>query len=102
MVSINLNDLYGEQYDLAVLIGLDNYIKLCKIYGGTTLYIAKYDKLLNIQRDQDIAREFNGYNHKYLAIKYKLSDRTIREILSENRQQLHGQMSLFNDDEENL
>lgn len=95
---IKITDLQGEQYDLAELIGLDNYILLSKTYGGTTLYIAKYDRILNIKRDRQIMCDFNGYNHKYLAHKYNLSDRTIRDILAGDRkQQLDGQICLFDD-----
>lgn len=83
---ITINDLVGEQRELAEVIGLKSYISLVKVYGGTTLYIAKYDKIENIKRDRRIAEEFNGHNHKYLAIKYNLSDRAIRNILAEARQ----------------
>lgn len=101
-LGISIDDLQGEQRDLAEVIGLDSYINLVKIYGGTTLYIAKYDRLQNIKRDQKIVRDFNGYNHKYLAHKYGLSDRTIRDILAAYRQvQLQGQLNLFNKNNNN-
>ena len=93
---ITLNDLTGEQRDLAETIGIDAYLKLVKDRGGTTIYIAKADKIENIKRDIRIVKEFNGYNEKFLALKYNLSDRTIREILSAYRQGFSGQqMSLF-------
>ncbi len=84
---IRIEDLSGEQRELAEIIGLSSYIELVKVYGGTTLYIAKYDKIRNIRRDRKIRAEFNGANHKYLAIKYNLSDRAIREILADINQQ---------------
>lgn len=94
---ITMNDLTGEQRELAEVIGLESYISLVKVYGGTTLYIAKYDKLQNIKRDRKIVKEFNGSNHKYLAIKYNLSDRAIRDILAENRQLLQSKQIKFDD-----
>lgn len=94
---ITMNDLTGEQRELAEVIGLESYISLIKVYGGTTLYIAKYDKLQNIKRDRKIVKEFNGSNHKYLAIKYNLSDRAIRDILAENRQLLQSKQIKFDD-----
>lgn len=84
-IEFELSDLIGEQRDLAEVIGLKSYIELVKIYGGTTIYIAKYDKIKNMNRDRKIIQEFNGYNYKYLAIKYNLSDRAVREIISNER-----------------
>ncbi len=44
MVKINLNDLVGAQRDIAEAIGIESYIKLCKIFGGDTVYIQKYSE----------------------------------------------------------
>lgn len=54
MDNIKIQDLQGEQRQIAETIGLEAYLKLVKIYGGTNIYIAKIDKLLSIKRDMKL------------------------------------------------
>lgn len=98
MDNIKIQDLQGEQRQIAETIGLEAYLKLVKIYGGTNIYIAKIDKLLSIKRDMEIVKRFNGYNYKSLANQYRLSERAVREIINrENSQILNQQLSFFDD-----
>lgn len=98
MCDLKIDDLYGEQQELARIIGIDAYIKLVALRGGTNVYIAKADKIQSLRRDTAIIKEFNGYNHLYLAHKYNVSDRTVRAILADARDnQLAGQISLFDE-----
>ena len=98
MDNIKIQDLQGEQRQIAETIGLEAYIKLVKIYGGTNIYIAKIDKLLSIKRDTEIVKRFNGYNYKSLANQYRLSERAVREIINrENSRILNQQLSFFDD-----
>ena len=80
-----------EQKNLAIIIGIDAYINLVKNYGGTNIYILKSDSLIKDIMDKKIRSEFNGYNYRYLANKYNLTDRAIREIV--DCRQLEGQIS---------
>ena len=34
---INIDDLYGNQREIAEVIGIDNYIKLSKYFGGQNI-----------------------------------------------------------------
>ncbi len=98
MDNIKIQDLQGEQRQIAETIGLEAYLKLVKIYGGTNIYIAKIDKLLSIKRDMEIVKRFNGYNYKSLANQYRLSERAVREIINrENSRILNQQLSFFDD-----
>ncbi len=98
MDNIKIQDLQGEQRQIAETIGLEAYLKLVKIYGGTNIYIAKIDKLLSIKRDMEIVKRFNGYNYKSLANQYRLSERAVREIINrENSRLLNQQLSFFDD-----
>lgn len=98
MDNIKIQDLQGEQRQIAETIGLEAYLKLVKIYGGTNIYIAKIDKLLSIKRDEEIVKRFNGYNFKSLANQYGLSERAVREIINrENSRILNQQLSFFDD-----
>ena len=98
MDNIKIQDLQGEQRQIAEAIGLEAYLKLVKIYGGTNIYIAKIDKLLSIKRDMEIVKRFNGYNYKSLANLYRLSERAVREIINrENSRILNQQLSFFDE-----
>lgn len=80
---IKLEDLRGDQRELAELVGIDIYITLVKLCGGSDLYIAKADRLLHVFRNHEITAKFNGGNQKQLALEYGLSERTIREIIAD-------------------
>jgi Mor family transcriptional regulator len=92
-VKINLDNLVGTQRDIAETIGLDSYIKLCKAFGGDTIYIQKYSELQKLERNAEIRAKYNGYNSSELAREYDLSERYVRIICSNDN--LDGQLSIF-------
>lgn len=92
--NVTLEVLPGEQREIAKLIGMDAYMQLVRRYGGSQVYIAKADKIEAAVRDEKIRNEFTGGNIHFLSIKYNLSERTIREIVSPFRN-LEGQITLF-------
>ena len=75
---IQLDDLKGDQYEIAEIIGIENYKKMVLHFGGDSVYIQKKDTIVKEIRAQHIAREFTGYNYRELALKYNLAERTIR------------------------
>ena len=80
-MDIRLEDLTGNQREIAELIGLDNYIKLSKLYGGdSSLYIQKYTEITKNARNREIREKYNGYNSPQLSNMYDLSERQIRFI----------------------
>lgn len=80
-MDIKLDDLTGNQREIAELIGLDNYIKLSKLYGGdSSLYIQKYTEITKNARNREIRKKYNGYNIRQLAKMYNLSEQHIRLI----------------------
>lgn len=98
MENIKLSDLQGDQRELAEVIGIEAYLDLVRTYGGMTIYIAKMDKLLNAKRDAEIVKRFNGYNYKFLANEYRLTERMIREIITRDGRKLgYTQLSFFDD-----
>lgn len=95
---ITIDNLKGNQRELAEIIGMEAYIKLVKQYGGDDIYIAKETNLLSMVRDDEIYRKFNGGNYKALADEYNLAVRTIYEIISkENEKRSYQQLSIFDD-----
>lgn len=80
---ITLDQLEGDQYDLAELIGIETYRKLVKNYGGSFVYVCKSDTIMKFSRNKEICEKFNGYNYRELAKEYNLSEKMIREITSD-------------------
>lgn len=77
----DIDQLSGEQRELAETIGLDAYKKLVKYCGGSRVYIKKPDTLTKNARNSEIKQKFDGGNIKKLAIEYNLSESAIRNIL---------------------
>nr|WP_319487256.1 Mor transcription activator family protein [uncultured Caproiciproducens sp.] len=92
--TIILDDLIGEQLEIAELIGIENYRKLVENFGGNQIRILQKDTLVKEKRDNEIRSLYNGRNELELSQKYNLSDRTIRAITA-NLKRIEGQTSLF-------
>lgn len=75
-----LNGIYN---DLANLIGMDATKTIFDEYRGQqiTFPVEFYSKKFI---HNQIVKEYNGFNVKQLATKYKYSERTIRRILKEH------------------
>ncbi len=94
----SVDQLRGEQRELAEIIGLDAYKKLIRHYGGNQLYIQQADSVLKNVRDKELNEKFDGTNYRKLSIEYGISEMTIRDIVAPKRKQLRlapleGQMS---------
>lgn len=90
--NISLRDLSEKQREIAELIGIDNYIKLSKRFGGEdSIYIQKYSELVKSIRNNEIRTKYNGHNIPELAKKYNLSERYIRKLchMSNSAEQFH-------------
>lgn len=84
-MDIRLEDLAETQKEIAELIGIDNYIKLSKRFGGDNgLYIQKYSEITKNARNREIRKQYNGYNIPMLANMYNLSERQIRTIVNDD------------------
>jgi Mor family transcriptional regulator len=92
--TVVLDDLSGEQLEIAELIGIENYRKLVRHFGGNTVRILQADTLVKEKRDNEIRKLYNGRNELELSQKYNLSDRTIRAITADLKR-IDGQTSLF-------
>ena len=98
---LQLEDLQGEAYELAELIGIEAFRKLVDRYGGTgRMYIPQADTLVIPLRDAKIREEYDGTNIYALCKKWELSEGYIRKIVAEKteelrRRPLEGQSSFF-------
>ena len=78
---INMNNIDGEQREIAECIGIEAYRKLVQRFGGSNIYIQKADTILKSERNNKIRKLFNGKNYKSLAIMFGLSESHIRLIV---------------------
>jgi|GEM_PF-2829647 len=86
---IKIEALPSTYRQAAELIGVERAILLHSIWGGLQVYFHKLDDLLLQQRDKLIRAEYEALTSKMvaakiypmLAIKYKLTERWIREIV---------------------
>lgn len=79
--------------DLVNKMGLESFLSLAQIAGGTTMYVPKLDNFIRQVRDEKIKKEFNGYNQNAIALKYNISARRVLEICKVYK--MDGQESLF-------
>jgi len=96
---IELNDIPEEQRDFAELVGLETFRKLVEMYGGSSIYICKEEAILRKRRNEEIVKEFNGYNYLELAKKHNITERSVRDIinttLGSRKYVTKNQMSMF-------
>ncbi len=78
----DIDQLSGEQRELAETVGLDAYRRLVTNYGGSQIYINKSDTVTRPDRNEEIRRKFNGANYRQLAREYGLSEPSIRKIVN--------------------
>ena len=79
---IRLDDIPESYRDIAEKMGIDNFINLCELCGGITLYLPKVETLKLGGRDREIRSRFDGGNYKMLARQFRLSERQIRKIIN--------------------
>ena len=81
---ITVDDLDGEQREIAECVGIENYLKLVEHFGGMSVYFLKEESLLKEKRNRQILKMFNGGNYKEIAKKFNLSENRVRSIIFEN------------------
>ncbi len=100
---LTLDQLHGNQREIAETIGIEAYKKLVMKYRGSNIYIGKADDVLRASRDEEIYRKFNGENYLALAHAYGLAEKTIHDIIRAQKEiESSLQMTLFIGDDEDM
>lgn len=81
--SITIDQLDGDSLDLAEVIGMDAFLKLVAVYGGSNcLYVPRLLTLRTNARNQEMRKEYEaGATPKALARKYHLTERYVRDVV---------------------
>ena len=82
-INVSIDDLPDECRQIADVIGLDGLLALSAKLGGERIYIPLPERLATAARNRAIRAAFNGRNYHELAIRYGLTVRWIRSIVSE-------------------
>lgn len=83
-VRLHIPKRYYPNHPLAKLIGHANAVKLSEVYGGEEHFdIARCVSAARAARDAFIlAERASGATHRELALKHRMTERNIRNILS--------------------
>ena len=81
-MNITEDDIPYNLHYLVEVIGVENFLQVCKGYGGTSIYIPVYDRVTLRERDRSIVADYNGKNMNYLRKKYSISNQQIKRILA--------------------
>lgn len=81
-------------HPLMKLIGICNAITLADAYGGETLEIGRAEAAVREIRDTEIRQQWPALSQRQLALKYGLTERQVRNIVSSSQQD-YDQLELF-------
>lgn len=59
---IELDNVPFDLREMVELIGMENFIKVCRFYGRRSVYVPLYKNLLIKDRNRKIVAEYNGKN----------------------------------------
>lgn len=65
---------------LALLIGLDHAMRICRYYSGDSIYLPRASHYLQAIRDEQIRADAAQMTNAALALKYGMSERWVRQI----------------------
>lgn len=78
---VDVSDIAETYQPVVSLIGLDNFLKLCRYAMGDELYFPIQESVLRNTRNRLIIQEYNGCNISELSRKYDLTPSCIRNIV---------------------
>ncbi len=82
-MTIKKEDIPYDLHIMVDIIGWENFLDICKMYGGTLVYIPVYRKVLMGERNRAIIKEYNGKNIDKLRIKYGISENQLKQLLKD-------------------
>lgn len=80
-MNILMEDIPYDLQAMVEIVGMEKFLEICKMYGGMSVYIPVYNKVIMASRNREIVESFNGKNAKDLVHKYNMSYQQIKNIL---------------------
>ncbi|MGL5712307.1 MAG: Mor transcription activator family protein [Paraclostridium sp.] len=84
-MDLKISDLPPQFENIANRLGIDKAKWLFEEFGGTSVYFPTEKMIYKEARDREIVSEYNGFNHRELAVKYNMSESYIRAIINRNK-----------------
>ena len=78
-----LDDIPYSLHSMVEIVGEEKFLGIVKLYGGATLYIPVYSKIIMKERNREMVREFNGKNLDSLRKRYGMSTQQIKRLLEQ-------------------
>lgn len=79
--SVDISDIPETYQPVVSLIGLDNFLKMCRYGMGDEIYFPMQESILRNARNRLIIQDYNGHNLAELSQKYNLTAKHIRNIV---------------------
>ena len=76
-MTVKMEDISENLHGLIKIIGMENFLKVSKALGGSSIYIPM------AERNRQITKEYNGKNTKELSKKYNLTKQQIEKLVRE-------------------
>lgn len=97
---LTIEDLQEQHKEYALIIGVENIVKLSEFFGGSSFYIPKKQELVKNKVFKAISEEFDGSNIKELCRKYDVAESTVYKVVKEQiekgtRKNIPGQMNIM-------
>ena len=77
-----IEDFKKPYSNYAKILGIENLYKLCVFTPSIGFYIPQIETVVKPFRNRLIKKEFNGGNYGDLALKYKVSERSVRVLIN--------------------
>lgn len=81
-MKLRISDLPPQFENIATRLGIEKVKWLFEEFGGTSVYFPTEKMIYKEARDREIIANYNGFNHKELAIKYNMSESYVRAIIN--------------------
>ncbi len=59
-MNIKIEDIPESLHQMVEIVGIEKFVMICKMYGGATIYIPVYNKVVMGDRNRKIVRDYNG------------------------------------------
>lgn len=79
---LDFMDIPEPLQKMAEKIGLEKFAEVVYNFGGLTIYFPKFENLTAPARNRLIVQEFDGGNYDKLAMKYRVTEVWVRQIVN--------------------
>ncbi|MEG2712543.1 MAG: Mor transcription activator family protein [Clostridia bacterium] len=80
-MNIKKDDVPYHLHTMVDIVGNEKFLEICKMYGGSAVYIPVYKKVIMGERNRQLIKDFNGKNLDVLRFKYNMSKEHLKRIV---------------------